>query len=483
METHLSPDNYVSQIFLVEKKDGGQRPVINLKGLNQFMKMEYFKMEGLHLLPVLLQQGDWMAKMDLKDAYLQVPIHPDHQSFLTFQWEQKWYKFTCLPFGLSSAPRVFTKLMKSVVGFLRQVGCRLIICLDDLLILHQDRVQLEQIIPSICQLFDSLGLIVNHKKSILEPTQKLEFLGFEILSQSMLLSIPQEKMRKIQQDARRLLAQTSVSVREISQFVGKATATMRALPLAPLHYRALQSLMNSVHLTNHTQRGEWEVRYCSTAEPIKQSRSVLVAIHGQEVRVKPHCTNSPICDYRVRCIQQGLGCSTEWSDLNRRCLVSRGEETSHQLPGTAGSISSSPSIREELDECNNSSPFGQCSGSNIHQPERRHYLHPLVPISNHSVDLVHVQEPHTHCRTPPGSPQYDSRPGVLVSSRPLRLDAEPKHVSENKGEAWAPGGGLICLSPDQACFTAGEQTQKQQQQMPLCRIGLNGSVMPTHLDA
>ena len=71
--------------FLVEKKDRRQRPVINLKGLNKFVKMEHFKMEGLHLLPDLLQQGDWMAKMHLKDAYLQVPIHPDHQSFPTFQ--------------------------------------------------------------------------------------------------------------------------------------------------------------------------------------------------------------------------------------------------------------------------------------------------------------------------------------------------------------------------------------------------------------
>jgi len=71
----------------------------------------------------------------------------------------------------------------------------------------------------------------------------------------MTLSILSEKMRKIQQDACKLLAQTSVSVRELAQFVGKATATMRALPLAPLHYRALQSLMNSVHPMGYTQEG------------------------------------------------------------------------------------------------------------------------------------------------------------------------------------------------------------------------------------
>ena len=253
LETQLTPQNFVSQIFLVEKKGGGQRPVINLKGLNQFVKTEHFKMEGLHLLPDLLQPQDWMVKMDLKDAYLQIPIHPDHQHLLTFQWEEKTYMFQCLPFGLSAAPRVFTKLLKPVVGFLRQNGCRLIIYLDDMLLLHQDRDQLQQVTQLTCQLLESLGLMVNLKKSILTPTQELEFLGFHLCSVTMRLSIPSEKLRKIQQDAWHLRDRESVSVREIARFVGKATATMRAIPLAPLHYRALQLLMNSVLPLNYTQ--------------------------------------------------------------------------------------------------------------------------------------------------------------------------------------------------------------------------------------
>ena len=109
------------------------------------------------------------GEMDLKDAYLQVPINPCHQPLLSFQWEEKYYMFTCLPFGLSAAPRVFTKLLKPVVGLLRQVGCRLIIYLDDLLILHQHKDRLQQMVQLISQLFSSLGLIVNHKKSILLP--------------------------------------------------------------------------------------------------------------------------------------------------------------------------------------------------------------------------------------------------------------------------------------------------------------------------
>ena len=95
--------------------------------------------------------------------------------------------------------------------------------------------------------------MVNLKKSILTPTQELEFLGFHLCSVTMRLSIPPEKLRKIQQDARHLLDRESVSVREIARFVGKATATFRAIPLGPLHYRAIQLLMNSVIPLNYTQ--------------------------------------------------------------------------------------------------------------------------------------------------------------------------------------------------------------------------------------
>ena len=77
--------------------------------------------------------------------------------------------------------------------------------------------------------------------------------GFQLCSTTMRISLPSEKLRKIHQDARRMMQQASVSVREIARFVGKTTATMRAIPLAPLHYRALQTQMNSVLPLNYSQ--------------------------------------------------------------------------------------------------------------------------------------------------------------------------------------------------------------------------------------
>ena len=86
------------------KRDGGLRPVINLKALNRFFVEEHFKMEGFHMVKDLVQPGDWLAKIDLKDAYFLVPVHPSHQKFLQFQWQDSLYQFQCLPFDQSCAP-------------------------------------------------------------------------------------------------------------------------------------------------------------------------------------------------------------------------------------------------------------------------------------------------------------------------------------------------------------------------------------------
>ena len=78
-----------------------------------------------------------MLKIDLKEAYSVVPIKEIHRKFLRFQWDQTLYEYSALPFGLAEGPRVFTKIMKPVIGILRKLGIRLIIYLDDMLIMAE----------------------------------------------------------------------------------------------------------------------------------------------------------------------------------------------------------------------------------------------------------------------------------------------------------------------------------------------------------
>ena len=98
-----SLQQFVSQIFVVPKKDGTHRPVINLKALNKFVKCQHFKMEGPQMIKDLLQKEDWMVTVDLKDAYLSIPITAAQWNLLRFKWQDQTYKFRCLLFGLSSA--------------------------------------------------------------------------------------------------------------------------------------------------------------------------------------------------------------------------------------------------------------------------------------------------------------------------------------------------------------------------------------------
>ena len=88
------------------------RHVINLKMLNQFIPFLHFKMEGLFQLKQIIQEGDWMCKLNLKDASFSVPLNRNSRKFVGFQWKGTLYEFICLCFGLGPAPRVFTKLLK-----------------------------------------------------------------------------------------------------------------------------------------------------------------------------------------------------------------------------------------------------------------------------------------------------------------------------------------------------------------------------------
>jgi len=64
-KTEFREGQFLSNIFLVTKKQGGYRPVINLKNLNAYIPYLHFKMEGLHLLKDLLKENDWLCKIDL----------------------------------------------------------------------------------------------------------------------------------------------------------------------------------------------------------------------------------------------------------------------------------------------------------------------------------------------------------------------------------------------------------------------------------
>jgi hypothetical protein len=237
---HNETGSFLSPMFLVPKADGSWRPVINLRSLNQFVVARHFKMEGIRVVKGLMRLNDWMVKLDLKDAYLSVPMSEQHRKFLRFEWHQQTWEFSCLPFGLSSAPYTFTKLLKPAVALLRKLGVRCILYLDDMLIMAQSKqTLLQQLATAIDQLV-SLGFIINLDKSVVEPAHTIEFLGFLLNSTTMTIALPSRKVHQIQQSARKMLKTTQITTRSLAQLLGLMVAAHPAVLPAPLYYRQLE---------------------------------------------------------------------------------------------------------------------------------------------------------------------------------------------------------------------------------------------------
>ena len=189
-------NQFVGQIFLRGKKDGGHRPVFNMKELNQFLEYQHFKMETMKDLLNMLRPGDYMVKIDLKDAYFSVPMSQNSKKFMRFRWKDVLYQFRVMAFGLGPAPRIFTKLLKPAIALLRRLGMRLMIFLDDLILLNQDPKELLKDLKSVCYLLMSLGFTINWKKTVKIPTQVIEYLGFNVDSIKMEISLPQDKVKR-----------------------------------------------------------------------------------------------------------------------------------------------------------------------------------------------------------------------------------------------------------------------------------------------
>lgn len=221
---------YLSPLFAIPKPDGRIRLIFNLKRLNTWLQAPpKFRMEGLLEVCRALRPHDFMAKIDLKDAYFHMGIHPQSRHLLAFRWEDQIWTYAALPFGLAHAPYVFTKLGRAILGYLRQQGIRMFLYLDDCLVIAETEVLLTQHVNKIRELFGRLGLVINEAKSSLLPTQTLTYLGLVINTRANQLELPEAKKSELHQLTSQLLEGAEVSPRQLARVLGKATAAIPAV--------------------------------------------------------------------------------------------------------------------------------------------------------------------------------------------------------------------------------------------------------------
>ncbi|KAJ8917897.1 hypothetical protein NQ315_002589 [Exocentrus adspersus] len=211
---------FLSSYFLVEKITGGYRFVLNLKSLNKFVETMHFKLENFKTVKDIIVQNCYMCTLDLKDAYYLIPIHKKYRKYLRFSFEGQLFEFNVLPFGLSTAPFVFCKLIKPILSFLRTEGLLSVNYLDDFLLLADSKNSCLDNVRVTVDLISKVGLIINFEKSRVTPIQNIKFLGFVWDSIKMTISLPDDKVLRASQYVLKVRNSDTLTIRLFAKLIG-----------------------------------------------------------------------------------------------------------------------------------------------------------------------------------------------------------------------------------------------------------------------
>ena len=230
---------FYSRLFLVEKATGGWRPVIDLSHLNDFVQLTPFKMETVASVLLSVREGDFLASLDLKDAYFQIPIHGSSRKLLRFMSEGTVYQFKALCFGLSTAPQVFTRVFAAVSAWAHARGIRLLRYLDDWLVLSSSEKKAKESIRELLSLCRTLGIVIN-EKSDLVPSQSAKYLGMTIDTGAGKVFPSLARVEKFLAVAERFCSMQSPPAQLWQVILGHLASLERLVPHGRLRMRSLQ---------------------------------------------------------------------------------------------------------------------------------------------------------------------------------------------------------------------------------------------------
>ena len=133
------PPDAVNPLSVSVQSSGKKRPILDLRHVNFFVNKSKIKFEDAQsMLNFLIGESRsnwWAYSFDIKSGYHNVETYPSRQRFLGFSWVfngvRKYFKFVVLPFGLSTGPYIFTKVMRPLLKHWHSQALRIVVFLDD----------------------------------------------------------------------------------------------------------------------------------------------------------------------------------------------------------------------------------------------------------------------------------------------------------------------------------------------------------------
>ena len=239
---------FYSRYFIIKKKGGGMRPILDLRTLNTHLRRYRFRMLTHSALLRFVRPGDWFTTLDLADAYYHIRIYPPHRKFLRFAFQGVIYEFSVLPFGLSLSPRVFVKCTEAALGPLSTKGIRLATFIDDFLLAASSAQEAIAHTEHTMAHLSSLGFRFNLKKSVLTPSQSITFIGLSLDSVTMSAQLTPDRVKAIHACLALFRRGNYVTLRDCHRLLGLMASALMAVPLGRLYMRGFQRWVSSLGL-------------------------------------------------------------------------------------------------------------------------------------------------------------------------------------------------------------------------------------------
>jgi len=223
----------------------------------ELSSLKYTSVDHLSSLILSEGRGAFLVKADIKEAYRMVPVHPDDQPLLGVIWDGRIYIDKMLPFGLHSAPIIFSAVADALQWILIKQGIpKLLHYLDDFILVTKSLSKAEeqkQLLVSTCSM---LGVPLEPSK-LVGPVTCLTFLGIEIDTMALQIRLPEDKLTNLRRELSQVVSKRVISKKALQSITGLLQfATKVVRPGRPFLRRlyALQEVgshpMHHVRLNN-----------------------------------------------------------------------------------------------------------------------------------------------------------------------------------------------------------------------------------------
>ncbi len=236
---------WVSNLVIVQKRSGGMRLCIDLRGPNKAVVPDKYPLSTIEELTTLFYGSSVFTKLDLKQGYMQIPLHEDSRNLTAFVTHMGLFRFKRITFGLSSAPSCFQKIMATVLAGLPGTA----VYLDDIVVHGKDVATHDECLRRVFTALSRHNLTLNTEKCVF-ATPAIDFVGLRVSSSGI---------APLQSNVEAILnLQVPTSAGQLASFLGMTAYYLRFLPQYSEITSPLQQLLK--HNTPWTADCEQAIR-------------------------------------------------------------------------------------------------------------------------------------------------------------------------------------------------------------------------------